>query len=135
MKTRRKLGTRICSIALAACILLGLLPMSAIIALATVEKPVSVMWEPRTQTEDGVVTVDLSASLKQSDTVAAAMIEITLEGAEAAALDQNALEAAGWGKIAAGALMPEDDGESTTVPPVTEDTISNVTVPAAPTTG
>ena len=28
MKTRRKLGTRICSIALAACILLGLLPMA-----------------------------------------------------------------------------------------------------------
>lgn len=135
MKTRRKLGTRICSIALAACILLGLLPMSAIIALATVEKPVSVMWEPRTQTEDGVVAVDLSASLKQSDTVSAAMIEITLEGAEAAALDQNALEAAGWGKIAAGDLTPEDDGESTAAPPVTEDTISNVTVPAAPTTG
>lgn len=136
MKTRRKLGTRICSIALAACILLGLLPMSAIIALATVEKPVSVMWEPRTQTEDGVVTVELSASLTQSEGgPAAAMIEITLDEVEAAALDQNALEAAGWGKIAAGDLTPEDDGESTTNPPVSEDTISDVTVPDDPTTG
>lgn len=135
MKTRRKLGTRICSIALAACILLGLLPMSAIIALATEDTPVSVTWAPRTQTEDGVVTVDLSATLTPNDSTTAAMIEITLDEVEAAALDQNALEAAGWGKIAAGDLTPEDDGESTTNPPVSEDTISDVTVPDDPTTG
>ena len=89
--------------------------MSAIIALATVEKPVSVMWEPRTQTEGGVVTVDLSASLKQSDTVAAAMIEITLDGAEAEALR--------WSGefISVDELVAPDSELTVTEDPVTEE--------------
>lgn len=141
MKTRRKLGTRICSIALAACILLGLLPMSAIIALATVDPPVSVTWAPQTQTEDGVVTVDLSASLKQSDTVSAAMIEITLEGAEAAALrwsgesiSVDELVAQDTGKTPPDATDPDqtEQDETDTGASDSDETVSEPTVPSEP---
>lgn len=142
MKTRRKLGTRICSIALAACILLGLLPMSAIIALATVEKPVSVMWEPRTQTEDGVVAVDLSATLTQSEGgPAAAMIEITLEGAAAEALrwsgesiSVDELVAQDTGKTPPDATDPDqtEQDETDTGASDSDETVTEPSVPNEP---
>lgn len=142
MKTRRKLGTRICSIALAACILLGLLPMSAIIALATVEKPVSVMWAPRTQTEDGVVAVDLSALLTQSEGgPAAAMIEITLEGAAAEALrwsgesiSVDELVAQDTGKTPPDATDPDqtEQDETDTGASDSDETVTEPSVPNEP---
>lgn len=87
-KIKRRLRTRICSLGLIASMLVGLLPMSAIIVLATENRPVAVTWAPQTQTEGGVRTVNLTASLTagNEDEISAAMVEIVLEAGEASAL-------------------------------------------------
>lgn len=87
MKNNRRLKTRLCSTMLAVCLLFSLLPMS-VITLATEGTPVTVTWEPREQSSDGVGEVLLSACLTADEEgPAGAMIEITLEAPEAAALD------------------------------------------------
>ena len=87
MKNNRRLKTRLCSTMLAVCLLFSLLPMS-VITLATEGTPVTVTWEPRKQSSDGVGEVLLSACLTADEEgPAGAMIEITLEAPEAAALD------------------------------------------------
>lgn len=101
-KIKRRLRTRICSLGLIASMLVGLLPMSAIIALATEERPVTVKWAPQTQIEDSVRTVNLTASLDTSDEISAAMIEIKLEAGEASALQWDGEP------IAAGDLQGEE---------------------------
>ena len=86
MKTKRRVRTRLCSLMLAACMLVSLLPLSAIVALAAAEEPVSIVWQPQEQTKDGERQVALTASLEPENGIAASMIEIHLEEAEAVAL-------------------------------------------------
>ena len=85
-KTTHKIKTRICSLGLIASMLVGLLPMSAIIALATENYPVAVTWEPQTQVENHTRDVSLTASLDVKEGISAAMIEIMLDKDEASAL-------------------------------------------------
>ena len=112
MKTKRRVRTRLCSLMLAACMLVSLLPLSAIVALAAAEEPVSIVWQPQEQTKDGERQVALTASLEPEEGIAASMIEIHLEEAEAVALQ--------W----VGDEVPHDQlggEEPTPEPPVDED--------------
>lgn len=88
MKGKRRVRTRLGSLALAACMLISLLPVSAIIALAAGNAPAQVKWIPQEQVMDEERSVELTAELRQSEEApVAAMIEIKLEADEVAALN------------------------------------------------
>ena len=98
-KNKRGFGKRLCSLILTGCMLLGLVPVSALMVLAAGDAPVSLSWEPQIQTKNGVRQVKLSAALTQSEgDLAAAMIEIYLDADEAKALqwgDRPSVEVGG----------------------------------------
>ena len=118
--------TRFGSAILAASMLSTILPFQVIAAAVETEdeKPVSVRWEPQTQTEDGKVNVDLTVELNPQDgsTLTAAMVEISLDSEEADALQWNGTS------ISVSELGTQEDdenqdsGETTTItPPATEE--------------
>ena len=118
--------TRFGSAILAASMLSTILPFQVIAAAVETEdeKPVSVRWEPQTQTEDGKVNVDLTVELNPQDgsTLTAAMVEISLDSEEAAALQWNGTS------ISVSELGTQEDDENqdsdettTITPPATEE--------------
>ena len=112
MKDKRGFGKRLCSLALTGCMLLGLVPVSALMVLAAEDAPVSLRWEPQEQSEAGTRDVELAAQLKQTDGGhAAAMLEIALDADEAAALqwEKETVEEDALGEETGG----EDTGDST----------------------
>ena len=66
-KNKRGFGKRLCSLILTGCMLLGLVPVSALMVLAAGDAPVSLSWEPQRQVEDGTRDVNLSAQLEPVD--------------------------------------------------------------------
>ena len=86
---------RFWSIVLSACLLVELLPVSAFGAGESWENA-AVAWVPQEQTQNGSRTVQLTADLRQITTedapYSAAMVEITLNQDEAAALQTQGLE-------------------------------------------
>ena len=95
MINRDRNRMRFWSIVLSACLLVEFLPVSAFGAGESWENA-AVAWVPQEQTQNGSRTVQLTADLRQITTedapYSAAMVEITLNQDEAAALQTQGLE-------------------------------------------
>lgn len=128
MINRNRNRMRFWSIVLSACLLVELLPVSAFGAGESWENA-AVAWVPQEQTQNGSRTVQLTADLRQITTedapYSAAMVEITLNQDEAAALQTQGLETVEERELM---TPPEEESpptteappEETTTPPVKE---------------
>lgn len=126
MINRNRNRMRFWSIVLSACLLVELLPVSAFGAGESWENA-AVAWVPQDQTQDGARAVQLTADLNnlEDESYSAAMVEITLNQDEAAALQTQGLETVEESKLME---PPEEESpptteappEETTTPPVKE---------------
>ena len=130
MINRNRNRMRFWSIVLSACLLVELLPVSAFGAGESWENA-AVAWVPQEQTQNGSRTVQLTADLRQITTedapYSAAMVEITLNQDEAAALQTQGLETVEESELTEpheeeSPPTTEAPPEETTTPPVKETT-------------
>ena len=112
---------RVFSIALAAAMLLSLLPLSAFAASADV----SVAWEPGAVAEDGTGTVELTAKLNEESGITSAVVYIQLTEAEKNALTTQDTE------LAPGVSLHEP-GSALPQPPAGDESIEEPQIPTEP---